>query len=184
MDHNILGAPVWDSAHKKYIGFLDVRDLVDLVVHRYDQGIHLCVCSGAFSPLTFLLFCAAHTPTITPPVTGGHGHGPSGGGGAHTPSSHATTSSSSSSTSPAASSASPGHGAAAAGGSAFGFGMNSGGSNTLRVESAALPTGGHIHTSGKPSAAASAASASAKNKEAHKVSAFIEELLLTGEVMV
>ncbi len=39
MDNNILGAPVYDATAKQFTGFLDVRDLVDLVVHRADQGM-------------------------------------------------------------------------------------------------------------------------------------------------
>lgn len=37
VDNNILSAPVFDKATSKYVGFLDVRDLVEFVVFEYDQ---------------------------------------------------------------------------------------------------------------------------------------------------
>jgi len=38
VENNILSAPVWDIEEKKYIGFLDVRDLIPIVVHIYDDN--------------------------------------------------------------------------------------------------------------------------------------------------
>jgi CBS domain-containing protein len=35
--HNILSAPVFDEAEKKYIGFLDIRDLVSYTVYTYQN---------------------------------------------------------------------------------------------------------------------------------------------------
>jgi predicted transcriptional regulator len=37
IQHNILSAPVWDQTEDKYIGFLDIRDLVSFVVFVYDE---------------------------------------------------------------------------------------------------------------------------------------------------
>jgi CBS-domain-containing membrane protein len=34
---NVLSAPVWDPATQKYIGYLDIRDLVSFVVFVYDE---------------------------------------------------------------------------------------------------------------------------------------------------
>uniref|UniRef100_A0A6B2LAX9 CBS domain-containing protein n=1 Tax=Arcella intermedia TaxID=1963864 RepID=A0A6B2LAX9_9EUKA len=34
---NVLSAPVWDASVNKYIGFLDIRDLVSFVVFVYDE---------------------------------------------------------------------------------------------------------------------------------------------------
>jgi len=34
---NVLSAPVWDASVNKYIGFLDIRDLVSFVVYVYDD---------------------------------------------------------------------------------------------------------------------------------------------------
>jgi len=37
IQNNILSAPVWDSSINKYIGYLDIRDLVSFVVFVYDE---------------------------------------------------------------------------------------------------------------------------------------------------
>jgi 5'-AMP-activated protein kinase regulatory gamma subunit len=37
LESNVLSAPVWDSTTNKYIGFLDIRDLVAFVVFVYDN---------------------------------------------------------------------------------------------------------------------------------------------------
>jgi CBS domain-containing protein len=37
LQNNILSAPVWDLVTEKYIGFLDIRDLVSFVVFVYDN---------------------------------------------------------------------------------------------------------------------------------------------------
>jgi len=37
LENNILSAPVWDASINKYIGFLDIRDLVAFVVFVYDN---------------------------------------------------------------------------------------------------------------------------------------------------
>jgi len=37
IENNILSAPVWDATASKYIGFLDIRDLVAFVVFVYDN---------------------------------------------------------------------------------------------------------------------------------------------------
>jgi len=37
LQNNILSAPVWDASVSKYIGFLDIRDLVAFVVFVYDN---------------------------------------------------------------------------------------------------------------------------------------------------
>jgi hypothetical protein len=37
IDKNILSAPVYDEKEGKYIGFLDIRDLVSWVVFVYDE---------------------------------------------------------------------------------------------------------------------------------------------------
>jgi len=37
LQNNILSAPVWDLTTEKYIGFLDIRDLVAFVVYIYDN---------------------------------------------------------------------------------------------------------------------------------------------------
>uniref|UniRef100_A0A6B2LBH4 CBS domain-containing protein n=1 Tax=Arcella intermedia TaxID=1963864 RepID=A0A6B2LBH4_9EUKA len=37
IENHILSAPVWDSKKKEYSGFLDVRDLVPIILKLYDQ---------------------------------------------------------------------------------------------------------------------------------------------------
>jgi len=37
IQNNILSAPVWDTSEEKYIGYLDIRDLVSFVVFVYDE---------------------------------------------------------------------------------------------------------------------------------------------------
>jgi len=37
IQYNVLSAPVWDESAQKYIGFLDIRDLVSFVVFVYDE---------------------------------------------------------------------------------------------------------------------------------------------------
>lgn len=37
VDKGVLSAPVWDPASKKYVGFLDVKDLVSFVVFREEE---------------------------------------------------------------------------------------------------------------------------------------------------
>ena len=37
LDNNILSAPVYDSAEKVYVGFLDLRDLVSWAVFLFDE---------------------------------------------------------------------------------------------------------------------------------------------------
>jgi len=37
LDNNVLSAPVYDSAAKSYVGFLDLRDLVSWAVFLYDE---------------------------------------------------------------------------------------------------------------------------------------------------
>jgi CBS domain-containing protein len=39
LNHNILSAPVWDSKEGKYIGFLDIRDLVSFCVFIHDNNL-------------------------------------------------------------------------------------------------------------------------------------------------
>jgi len=39
LDNNILSAPVWDQKEGKYIGFLDIRDLVSFCVFIHDNNL-------------------------------------------------------------------------------------------------------------------------------------------------
>jgi len=39
LDNNILSAPVWDTKEGKYIGFLDIRDLVSFCVFIHDNNL-------------------------------------------------------------------------------------------------------------------------------------------------
>jgi len=41
LDNNILSAPVWDAKEGKYIGFLDVRDLVSFCVFIHDNNLEV-----------------------------------------------------------------------------------------------------------------------------------------------
>jgi CBS domain containing-hemolysin-like protein len=42
LDHNLLSAPVWDAKEGKYIGFLDIRDLVSFCVFIHDNNLQVC----------------------------------------------------------------------------------------------------------------------------------------------
>jgi hypothetical protein len=46
LDNNILSAPVWDQKEGKYIGFLDIRDLVSFCVFIHDNNLEVRVCHG------------------------------------------------------------------------------------------------------------------------------------------
>jgi len=39
LDNNILSAPVWDVKEGKYIGFLDIRDLISFCVFIHDNNL-------------------------------------------------------------------------------------------------------------------------------------------------
>jgi len=39
LDNHILSAPVWDSKENKYIGFLDIRDLISFCVFIHDNNL-------------------------------------------------------------------------------------------------------------------------------------------------
>lgn len=41
LDNNILSAPVWDTKENKYIGFLDIRDLVSFCVFIHDNNLQV-----------------------------------------------------------------------------------------------------------------------------------------------
>ena len=41
LDNNILSAPVWDAKEGKYIGFLDIRDLVSFCVFIHDNNLEV-----------------------------------------------------------------------------------------------------------------------------------------------
>lgn len=41
LSNNILSAPVWDNKEGKYIGFLDIRDLVSFCVFIHDNNLQV-----------------------------------------------------------------------------------------------------------------------------------------------
>lgn len=43
LDNRILSAPVWDSKEKKYLGFLDIRDLISFCVFIHDNNMQVSV---------------------------------------------------------------------------------------------------------------------------------------------
>jgi len=54
-DENIRSAPVYNNAEKKFIGFLDVRDLVQMIVYENQQG-DLKKSAATHSPLSRVKF--------------------------------------------------------------------------------------------------------------------------------
>jgi hypothetical protein len=44
LDNHILSAPVIDVKENKYIGFLDIRDLISFCVFIHDNNMQVCVC--------------------------------------------------------------------------------------------------------------------------------------------
>ena len=48
LDNHILSAPVYDAKEHKYIGFLDIRDLISFCVFIHDNNMQVCADLGLF----------------------------------------------------------------------------------------------------------------------------------------